>query len=159
MTKPADINEYIAGFPPATQKRLKQVRAAIKKTAPGADEMISYGIAAFKLNNYQLVYFAGFNNHIGLYPVPVNSDVFARELSAYKTGKGSVQFPHDKPLPLDLISRIVAFRKKENEEKSKTKKTALIKQTNKVKKVEDEKIQAYLEKQDEIKRDEINMIR
>ena len=97
MTKPTGTNEYIAGFPKETQKRLEEVRATIKKAAPAAEETISYGIPAFKLHNLYLIYFAGFKNHIGVYPTPVNNEIFKKELSGYKTGKGSVQFPLDKP--------------------------------------------------------------
>jgi len=117
--KPNNINEYIAGFPTTTQKILKQVRATIKKAAPAAKEKISYGIPTFTLNDRYLIYFAGFKNHISLYPAPRGNEIFKKELSGYKGGKGTVQFPLDKPMPLDLITRIVKFKLKENSEKAK----------------------------------------
>ena len=117
-TKPATINEYIAGFPEEVQELLKQIRATIKAQAPEAVESISYGMPAYKTNGKALVYFAGFKNHIGFYATPTGHTEFAEELSKYKQGKGSVQFPLDKPMPLDLISRIVKFRVKENQAKA-----------------------------------------
>lgn len=118
-TKPAkNIDEYIAGFPALVQERMEKLRATIKKAAPAAEEVISYSIAGFKLHG-ALIYFAGFKNHIGIYPVPRNEEAFKKELAEYKGGKGTAQFPHDKPLPLGLVTRIVKFRKKLNEEKQK----------------------------------------
>lgn len=113
---PNSIDEYIAGFPADVQKLLKQVRATIKKAAPGAEEAIRYAIPTFRLNG-NLVHFAAFTNHIGFYPAPTGTEAFKKELSVYKTGKGSVQFPLDKPLPLSLISQIVKFRVEKNLEK------------------------------------------
>lgn len=115
------IDEYIAGFPPDIQKILEQVRATVKKSAPKAEETISYGMPAFKQNGH-LVYFAAFKSHIGFYPIPSGMEQFKAELAGYKTGKGSVQFPLDQPMPLTLISKIVKFRVEENEKKSATKK-------------------------------------
>jgi len=120
MKKPADIDEYISGFPPETQKLLEQVRATIRKAAPAAEEVISYAMPAFRLNGL-LVFFAGYKNHIGFYAVPTGHEAFNRELSIYKTGKGSVQFPLDQPLPLKLIKRIVKFRVEENKQRAKSK--------------------------------------
>ena len=117
-TKPVNISEYIAGFPKDTQKILKQIRTTIKKAAPGAEETISYAIPTFKLKGRHLVYFAGYKNHISLYPSPRGNEAFKKELSVYKGGKGTVQFPLDKPLPLNLITRIVKFKIKENLEKA-----------------------------------------
>lgn len=111
--KPSNIDEYIAGFPKEVQAILEQVRATIKQVAPDAEEAISYGIPTFRLNKTYLVYFAGFKNHIGFYPTPTGSEAFREDLAGYKTGKGSVQFPLDKPMPLDLIIKIVAFKKQE----------------------------------------------
>jgi uncharacterized protein YdhG (YjbR/CyaY superfamily) len=113
-----DIDEYIAGFPKGIQKNLNQIRATIKKAAPGAEETIKYAMPTFTLHG-NLVYFAAFKNHIGFYPVPTGIDAFEKELSIYKTGKGSVQFPLDQPMPLGLIAKIVKFRIKENLEKAK----------------------------------------
>ena len=108
--KPANIDEYIAGFPHEIQVLLEQVRATIRAAAPEAKEVISYGMPAYKLNGKPLVYFGGFRNHIGLYATPTGHAAFAGELSKYKQGKGSVQFPLSEPMPLDLITRMVQFR-------------------------------------------------
>jgi uncharacterized protein YdhG (YjbR/CyaY superfamily) len=110
MKKAETIDEYIADFPVEVQKIMEEIRTAIKKVAPTAEESISYAIPAFKLNGVYLVYFAGFKNHIGFYPAPVGMEAFKEEFSTYKTGKGSVQFPLNKPMPFDLITRIVEFR-------------------------------------------------
>lgn len=120
-TVAANIDEYIAGFPEETQEILELVRATIQKAAPDATEAISYAIPTFKLNG-NLVHFAAFKTHIGFYPAPTGGEAFKKELSVYKTGKGSVQFPIDEPMPLGLITRIVKFRVKENMEKAKAKK-------------------------------------
>jgi len=113
-----NIEEYILTFPPETQKLLEDIRAAIRKAAPDATETISYQMPTFKLNGKNLVHFAGYKKHIGFYPVPSGMVAFRKELSPYKQGKGSVQFPVDKPLPLDLVSEIVKFRVKENRQKT-----------------------------------------
>ncbi len=120
MSKPNDIEEYIAGFPASTQTILKQIRSTIKKAAPKAEEVISYGMPAYKLNG-MLVFFAGYKNHIGFYATPNGHKAFKKELSVYKQGKGSVQFPIDEPMPLSLIIRIVKYRVKENLLKEQTK--------------------------------------
>ena len=116
MIKPNNIDEYIAGFPSNVQKMLKQVRATIKKAAPSAEEAIKYSMPAFVLNG-NLVFFSAYKSHIGFYPVPTGNEAFKKDLSAYKTGKGSVQFPLDKPMPLDLITKIVKYRVMQNMEK------------------------------------------
>jgi uncharacterized protein YdhG (YjbR/CyaY superfamily) len=121
MKKPKDIDEYICGFPTENQKLLQQIRATIKKTAPKAEEVISYGMPAYKLGDI-LVYFASHKNHIGFYPTASGIEAFKKELSRYKWSKGAVQFPLAKPLPLGLITKIVKFRVKENLQKAKTKK-------------------------------------
>ncbi len=124
-TKPTTIDEYIASFPEDVQKKLVQIRQTIRQAAPEAEETISYAIPTFKLKGRYLVYFAGHKNHIGFYPAPTGSEAFKEELAVYKTGKGSVQFPLNQPLPFDLITRIVKFRVKENlaiaDKKKKTK--------------------------------------
>jgi uncharacterized protein YdhG (YjbR/CyaY superfamily) len=107
------INEYIATFPDDIQKKLKEVREVIKAAAPEASEKISYQMPTFFLFG-NLVHFAAFKNHIGFYPAPRGIEEFQKELSVYKGAKGSVQFPLDQPMPLDLISRIVKFRVKDN---------------------------------------------
>jgi uncharacterized protein YdhG (YjbR/CyaY superfamily) len=108
------VDEYIAEFPPETQKVLEELRALIKASAPGATETISYAIPTFDLNGKHLVHFAGYKNHIGFYPVPSALEAFKEELKPYKSGKGSAQFPLGQPLPMDLIRRIVEFRVEEN---------------------------------------------
>jgi len=108
------IDAYIAGFPPATQEALQAMRALIREAAPEAMETISYAMPTFDLNGRHLVHFAGFARHIGFYPVPTGIEAFKAELGAFKTGKGSVQFPLDRPLPGDLIRRIVEFRVRES---------------------------------------------
>ena len=118
---PKDIDEYIAGFPQDVQEILEKIRATVREAAPEAKEKISYGMPAFTLNG-NLVYFAAFKNHIGFYPIPSGIEEFKEELSVYKQGKGSVQFPLDEPMPYELITRIVKFRTEENLEKAKAKK-------------------------------------
>jgi uncharacterized protein YdhG (YjbR/CyaY superfamily) len=120
MNKPKDIDEYIVSFPDNIQKILQQLRTTIKKAAPDAEEVISYGIPAYRQNGI-LVYFAVYKSHIGFYPKPTGIEAFKKELAAYKWSKGSVQFPLDKPLPLGLITEIVKFRVKENSQKAKKK--------------------------------------
>ncbi len=121
MKKPKDTDEYISGFPKETQKLLEHVRATIKKAAPKAEEVISYSMPAYKMDGI-LVWFAGHSHHIGFYPGASGIANFAKEISGYKSAKGSVQFPFDEPLPLALITKIVKFRVKENVEKAKRKK-------------------------------------
>ena len=110
----SSIDEYIAEFPPQTQLVLQEMRELIRAYAPEATETISYAMPTFDLNRRHLVHFAGYEHHIGFYPIPSGMEAFRVELSAYKTGKGSVQFPLDQPLPRDLIRRIVEFRVAEN---------------------------------------------
>lgn len=119
--KPDNIDAYIAGFPKEIQNILEEIRATIKKAAPDAKETISYAIPTFTLKG-NLVHFAAFKNHIGFYPTPTGQEAFEKELSVYKTGKGSVQFPLDKPMPLSLIRKIVQFRVKETLENAALKK-------------------------------------
>jgi uncharacterized protein YdhG (YjbR/CyaY superfamily) len=109
---PRDIDDYVNRYPKGVQRLLKQMRLTIKKAAPEATEKISYGIPTFALYG-NLVHFAAFKNHIGLYPTPSAITAFSKELSSYKYSKGAVQFPLDEPLPLTLISRMVKFRVKE----------------------------------------------
>jgi uncharacterized protein YdhG (YjbR/CyaY superfamily) len=120
-TKPATIDEYIAGFPSDVQAILQQIRETIHEAAPEATEKISYAMPTFYLHG-NLVHFAAFKSHIGFYPVPSGIEKFKKELSKYKGAKGSVQFPLDEPMPLDLIRRIVKFRVKENTAKVSAKK-------------------------------------
>jgi len=105
-----DTDTYIKSFPAAVRERLELIRAMINRLAPGTEESFSYGMPAFKSSGRPFVYFAAFRNHIGFYALPVTHKSFAEELSAYKHGKGSVQFPHSKELPLGLIEKILRFR-------------------------------------------------
>lgn len=107
------IDEYLRDFPPDVRARLAQLRDTIRQAAPNATERISYRVPTFYLNG-NLVHFAAFAHHIGLYPGPSGIAKFRKELAAYKSAKGSVQFPHDEPLPLDLVAKIVRFRVNEN---------------------------------------------
>ncbi len=104
------IDEYISGFPPETQRVLEKMRAIIRATAPDATETISYAIPTFDLGGKHLVHFAGFKSHVGFYPTSSGIAAFKEELKAYKSARGSVQFPLARPLPADLIRRIVEFR-------------------------------------------------
>jgi uncharacterized protein YdhG (YjbR/CyaY superfamily) len=108
-----DTDDYISTFPVEIQNKLKKLRAAIKMAAPEAEEKISYQMPAFYFHG-NLVYFAAFKNQIWFYPTASGIDVFKNEFSGFKYSKGAVQFPLDKPLPVDLITRIVKFRVKEN---------------------------------------------
>jgi uncharacterized protein YdhG (YjbR/CyaY superfamily) len=126
---PQNIDQYIAGFPKDVQTLLRKVRSTIHKTAPKATEKISYRIPAFFLDGRLLIYFAGFQKHIGMYPAPRSAEGFKAKLLAYAGGKGTVQFPYDQPLPLDLIRRIVQFRAKLNQDMAKAKGTRAVKAT------------------------------
>ncbi|MBE0653033.1 MAG: DUF1801 domain-containing protein [Bacteroidales bacterium] len=112
-TSVTSIDEYIRSFPPEIHRLLEQIRDTIKQAAPEAEEVINYAMPTFKLNG-NLVHFAAYKNHIGFYPTPSGIEAFKEKLSVYKSSKGAVQFPLDKPLPLDLIKEIVKFRVKEN---------------------------------------------
>lgn len=114
------IDEYIAEFPADVQKKLKDIRATIKKAAPKAEEKISYAMPTFALHG-NLVHFAAYKSHIGFYPAPSGISNFKEELSKYETSKGAIQFPLDKPIPLTLVSKIVKFRVAENLENAKRK--------------------------------------
>ena len=118
--KPENIDEYIGSFPNDVQEILERIRMTIQNAAPDAKEKISYSMPAFEQNGI-IVYFAAFKNHIGLYALPSGHDAFKEKLSKYKSGKGSVQFPLNQPMPYDLITEIVKFRVKENLEKAKKK--------------------------------------
>jgi uncharacterized protein YdhG (YjbR/CyaY superfamily) len=112
-----NIDEFIAGSPKNTQELLKKMRSIIQKAAPGTEEAISYGIPTYKLNGRNLVHFSGYKEHIGFYPGAAGIESFKEELSKYKTSKGTVQFPLDKPLPVGLITQIVKFRIAQEKEK------------------------------------------
>jgi uncharacterized protein YdhG (YjbR/CyaY superfamily) len=106
---PVDFEQYAAGYPPDVRRRLREMRAAVRAAAPDATEVISYRMPAFRLGRI-LVWFGAFTNHIGLYPGVAAMKKFSRELSSYTSAKGSVQFPFDRPLPLDVVAEIVRFR-------------------------------------------------
>jgi len=107
------IDEYISAFSKTIQDILQELRQAIRESAPNAEESISYQMPTFRFNG-NLVHFAAFKNHIGFYPTPSGIDAFKEELSSYKTSKGAVQFPLNKPIPFDLVKKIVKYRVKEN---------------------------------------------
>lgn len=113
------IDEYIAGFPPETQRVMEEIRALVKATAPGAVETMSYAIPTFDLNGKHLVHFAGYKQHIGFYPTASGIEAFKEEIQHYRWATGSVQFPLDQPLPADLIRRMVEFRIEEIARKAK----------------------------------------
>jgi uncharacterized protein YdhG (YjbR/CyaY superfamily) len=115
-TPSENIDEYIARFPTDVQRILQRIRSIIRKAAPDAEEAVKYRMPTF-VRNGNLVHFAAFEKHIGFYPTPSGIEAFKGELSAYHNAKGSVQFPLDKPVPFDLIRRIVEFRVKETREK------------------------------------------
>jgi uncharacterized protein YdhG (YjbR/CyaY superfamily) len=121
LAKFKTVDEYLSALPANTKAILKEVRKTIKKAAPQAEELISYNIPAFTLHG-RLVYYAAFKNHIGFYPVSSAIKAFRKELSDYKTSKGTIQFPLDRPIPFVLITKIVKFRVQENLEKAKAKK-------------------------------------
>jgi uncharacterized protein YdhG (YjbR/CyaY superfamily) len=108
------IDEYVASFPKDVQKIMEQLRSTIKTAAPEAEEKISYNMPTFTLDGTYLVYFAGWKNHIAFYGAPRGNAEFRDDLSSYESGAGTLQFPYDKPMPLDLITKIVKFRAAEN---------------------------------------------
>jgi uncharacterized protein YdhG (YjbR/CyaY superfamily) len=114
QTAAKTIDEYIAACPPDVQELLKQIRMTIKEAAPDAEETISYNMPTFTLNSHYLVYFAAYKKHIGFYPAPVGNAEFEADLLGYESGKGTVKFSLDQPIPFDLIRKIVRFRAQEN---------------------------------------------
>lgn len=113
-TPPSSVDAYIQGFSTPVRERLEALRELIRSLAPDALEGMAYGMPSYKLHKKPLVYFAGFDHHVGFYALPSGHAQFEAALQPYKRGKGSVQFPHDMPLPLDLIADIVRFRIHEN---------------------------------------------
>lgn len=107
---PDTVDAYIGSFPEKVKERLSILRDIIRQHAPNATESMAYGMPAYKLNKKPLVYFGGFEKHIGFYATPSGHEAFKKELSSFKQGKGSVQFPLDQPLPVDLIAEMVKFR-------------------------------------------------
>lgn len=116
--KAENVDAYINDFPDAVRARLTEMRSIIRAAAPEAEETISYGMPTFKLNG-NLVHFAAHTSHVGFYPMPEGVDAFDAEAAPYRSGKGTLQFPIDKPLPESLITRIVNFRVSENLKKKK----------------------------------------
>ena len=112
-TEVTNVDDYITEFPESVQEKMRVLRKIILECAPEATESISYHMPAYKFNKKPLVYFGGFANHIGFYAQPVTHEKFAEELASYKKGKGSVQFPHSKPLPEKLIRKMVRFKKEQ----------------------------------------------
>ncbi len=112
-TSPTTIDEYIAGYPPDVQAILKKVRATIKTAAPDAVEAIKYQIPTFVLNG-NLVSFAAYQRHIGLYPIPAGTQKFQKAIAVYRAAKSTLRFPLDEPIPYDLISQLVKYLVKEN---------------------------------------------
>jgi uncharacterized protein YdhG (YjbR/CyaY superfamily) len=120
-TTPKDIDEYIAGYPAEVQKILERVRRTVRKAAPKAEEAIKYGIPTLTLDG-NLVSFAAYKKHIGLYPTPAGDETYQKECARYKAEKSTLRFPLDEPIPYDLISRTVKFRVKEHLERLESKK-------------------------------------
>jgi uncharacterized protein YdhG (YjbR/CyaY superfamily) len=116
------IDEYISTFPEETQRILEELRETIKAAAPETGEKISYGIPTFILNNTYLIYFAGWKNHVSIYPIPTGSETFNKQVSKYVEGKGTLKFPLDKPLPLKLITKIVKLKLAEHRKRTDKKK-------------------------------------
>jgi uncharacterized protein YdhG (YjbR/CyaY superfamily) len=112
------IDEYISSYPENAQKTLRKFRQTIRESAPQAQEVISYKIPTFKLNGY-LVHFGAFKDHIGFFPTSSGVSAFKKQLHKYKTAAGTIQFPYDKPIPYDLVRKIVKYRVKENSGKRK----------------------------------------
>jgi uncharacterized protein YdhG (YjbR/CyaY superfamily) len=115
--KPDTVTEYISSFPKETQEILKKIRATIKKTVPGMEETISYGIPTFNLHGQYLIYYAGFKKHISIYPAPRGDERFKTILAKYKGGRGTVQFPLDEPIPYSLLVRITKHLAKNQQRK------------------------------------------
>ncbi len=107
------VPEYIASFPKDVAEKLKSLRSLVKKIAPKAEEMVRYGMPAYKVQNKPLVYFAGYEKHIGFYPTPSGIKNFKKDLAEYKTSKGAVQFPINGKIPVPLATKIIKFRLKE----------------------------------------------
>lgn len=114
MSKSPDVDAYIAKFEGIRRERLEAMRDLVTTTVPDAVEAVSYGLVGYKLHGKPLVYFGAYPNHIGFYATPNGHEAFADEFSHYKQGKGSVQFPLDQPLPVDLIRRVVLYRKQQS---------------------------------------------
>ncbi len=121
-TKPQTITDYIFDFPKDVQKKLERIREIARKTAPAAEEVISYGVPTFKLNGTYMVYFAGYKNHISIYPIPHGDDNFQAEIKPFVAGKGTLQFPLGKRMPWELVEKIIAQSLLTNLERTQSKK-------------------------------------
>lgn len=108
-----DVDAYIDQFSGEVKARLQQMRQIVRAEVPDAEESMSYGLPAYKLRGKPLVYFGGYEHHVGLYATPNGHQAFKDEFAKYKQGKGSVQFPNDQPLPIDLIKRVVRYRREQ----------------------------------------------
>lgn len=153
------MDEYISASDKAVQPLLKQMRKTISAEAKDAEESISYGMPGYKYLGKPLVYFAGYENHIGFYATPTGHDAFKKELSVYKQGKGSVQFPLSEKLPLDLIKKIVRFRVKENEAKAGVKKKPVPAKTKQSIPSDEDAVRSWLDKLDAATRKQIDAVR
>lgn len=118
MQKYKTIDEYIAQFPPEVQQKLQEMRAVIKEAAPEATEAIAYQMPTFKLDGKNLVHFAAFKGHIGFFPTPSGIEAFGKELEPFRTGKGTIRFGLQEPIPFDLVKKVVLARVKESKEGS-----------------------------------------
>jgi uncharacterized protein YdhG (YjbR/CyaY superfamily) len=116
------VEEYLADFPKEVKAKIQELRTLIKDLAPEAEEGISYNMPGYKLSGKPLVYFAGYEHHIGFYPLPSAIREFKEEISKYKTSKGAIQFPLDKKIPIALVRKILKMRINENNERQKAKK-------------------------------------
>jgi len=108
LAKFGTVDAYVASFPPEVRRTLEAVRATMRRAAPGTEEKISYGIPTYTLDGERVVYFAGWKHHISVYPVPGGDAAFDAALAPYKVARGTLRFPLDKPVPLDLVARVVA---------------------------------------------------
>ncbi|MBI3139042.1 MAG: DUF1801 domain-containing protein [Sphingobacteriales bacterium] len=161
-TLPATVDEYISDFPAPVKKRLVQLRKTIKACAPSATEGFGYGMPGFKYLGRPLVYFAAYENHIGFYATPTGHEKFKQALSSYKTGKGSVQFPHSEPFPLELVKKIVLFRVKENEALTAAKKKPVAVKSKKAvtpANKDEEAVKTWMNRQEPAVRKEIDTVR
>jgi uncharacterized protein YdhG (YjbR/CyaY superfamily) len=161
VSKNATIDDHIGLFPASTQKKLKQLRALIRKAAPGATECINYGIPTYQLEG-NLVHFSGYKSHIGFYPGASGIEHFKKELSAYKGSKGTVQFSLDEELPAALITRMVKLRVKQNQEKAalkKDKKKARPKPLEKTRPNDEESVKKFMAKLDPGAKSEMEAVR
>jgi uncharacterized protein YdhG (YjbR/CyaY superfamily) len=141
------VDEYIKRYPAEVQPILQKIRQTIKKTAPQAKEVISYAIPGYMYNG-MLIFFAAFKNHISVYPAPRGNEAFKKELSKYKGGKGTIQFPIGEPIPFDLLVRMIKFRLKDNEERAAFKNKKKVKpaaaKTKSSKPTDEEQVAAYM---------------